>query len=272
MLESCATMEEAIAFYKTYAEPGFAHTKMLIADKSGASVIIGSRNGTLFFEKSDQSRVLGASAPTFEELYAKNPTVNMSHGTKILKQCVTTGTFATKYSNIFDLRTGDISLYRFETEAGPTLLNLYEELKKGEHYYEIPQLKVQLQEAPRPLFLNMKRLVLFEYTTLPGQNPTTTSLPFKLLTDLSKGTIDVSQYAAEIGSELTAAQEEIKAELAQMGDLSAVHAIHKEALRKEVIYYYVVLYQNGRILWKIRFNEEQIVQDLQFRAAAITRL
>src|SRR5664279_1356402 len=35
MLETCATVKEAIAFFRTHAEPGFGTSKILVADKTG---------------------------------------------------------------------------------------------------------------------------------------------------------------------------------------------------------------------------------------------
>src|SRR5690606_14963206 len=69
MLETCATVEEAIAFYRAHAEPGFAQADILIADRTGASVVIGARDGTLFFDRSSQSRAIGYGRSVFEQLH-----------------------------------------------------------------------------------------------------------------------------------------------------------------------------------------------------------
>jgi hypothetical protein len=61
------------------------------------------------------------------------------------------GQYTTKYSNVFDLKTGDIYLYRFPEHGEPVKLNLAEELKNGGHFYDIPQLKEQVGQEPRPL-------------------------------------------------------------------------------------------------------------------------
>src|SRR5690606_4133138 len=60
MLESCASVHEAIAFYKKYREPSFSTARIMIADKTGASVIIGvNENGELLFDISTVSRGFG---------------------------------------------------------------------------------------------------------------------------------------------------------------------------------------------------------------------
>ena len=40
MLESCASVEEAIAFFQSHWEPSFSYAKILIADSTGAGEII----------------------------------------------------------------------------------------------------------------------------------------------------------------------------------------------------------------------------------------
>src|SRR5262245_1708186 len=59
MLETCSTVEEAIAFYEKYHEPSFAYGKMLVADPSGASAVIGAQDGQLVAEKMKRSRGFG---------------------------------------------------------------------------------------------------------------------------------------------------------------------------------------------------------------------
>ncbi|MEM6802976.1 MAG: hypothetical protein AAF696_16320 [Bacteroidota bacterium] len=269
MLESCKNVEEAIEFYKIHAEPSFANATIFIADKTGSSVIIGSKDGKLFFDRSTQSRVLGAGTKTFGTLHEKNPSVDMENGTQILRQCVTTGTFATKYSHIFDLRTGDITLHRFEKEEAPAHLNLHPELQKGEHFYNIPSLKQQLKEEPRALLINMRRMVLFVYEKIQD-NVHANKLPLELLIDLSNGTIDASQYADGFWENLEEEQAEIKASLLSFGTLKYIDPIQKEDQKDDTVYHFVAIYKHGRILWKFRFDKDRIVQNLQVRAAALT--
>lgn len=65
MLERCKTVAQVIRFYQTYREPAFARTTLVVADKSGASVVIGSKNGALYFDTSQTSRGLGFGEATF---------------------------------------------------------------------------------------------------------------------------------------------------------------------------------------------------------------
>jgi len=47
MLETCSTVKEAIAFFQTHKEPSFSYAHILVADHTGASVIIGAKDNRL---------------------------------------------------------------------------------------------------------------------------------------------------------------------------------------------------------------------------------
>ncbi len=59
MLKTCATLDQAIAFYHAHEEPGFWYAKILVAERSGASAVIGARDGRLPVERLDRSRAFG---------------------------------------------------------------------------------------------------------------------------------------------------------------------------------------------------------------------
>jgi hypothetical protein len=151
MLESCATVEEAIAFFQTHWEPSFSYARILIADRSGASVILGAKDGRLTVERANNSRAMGYRGKVAEDCLAQKPEPTLNNAATILRAASQEGHYATKYSNVFDLKTGDIYLYRFPDQGEPVKLNLAEELKKGGHFYDIPQLKEQVGQKPRPL-------------------------------------------------------------------------------------------------------------------------
>lgn len=66
MLERCKTVGEAIKFYQTYREPAFARSTLVIVDKTGASVVIGSKNGKIYFDTAHKSRSFGFGEATFQ--------------------------------------------------------------------------------------------------------------------------------------------------------------------------------------------------------------
>jgi hypothetical protein len=157
MLETCGTVQEAIAFYRQREEPGFARCKLLVADKTGASAIIGYHEGKLQIDISGQCRGFGYGGQTLDAMLAKHPEPTVANGAIILRACRQTGQYATKYSNVFDLKSGEIFLFPFADRDEAVTFNLLEELKKDGHYFDMPQLQQQRQQPLRPLLPNMKR-------------------------------------------------------------------------------------------------------------------
>ena len=157
MLETCATVREAIGFYRSRQEPGFDHCKILVADKTGASAIIGFQDGRLECEEANQCRGMGYGGETLNEMLAKSSECTVTNGASILRACMQTGQYATKYSNIFDLKSGEIFLFPIPDRQEQIRFNLAAELKKGGHYYDMPQIREQLGQPLRPLRPNMKR-------------------------------------------------------------------------------------------------------------------
>jgi len=60
-------------------------------------------------------------------------------------------------NNVFDLRSGEIFLFPFPDQDAQVTFNLFDELKKGGHYYDMPRIQEQLEQPLRPLLPNMKR-------------------------------------------------------------------------------------------------------------------
>jgi len=151
MLQTCASVSEAITFYKKYREPSFAYAKIMIVDKSGFSVIIGARNGELYFDTSSQSRGFGYGERLLNDLLTKSTRPDMETGFPILQACYQQGEYATKYSSVYDLRSSEIFLVLPDSQKTIININLPTELAKGRHYYDMSDIKKQLSEAPRQI-------------------------------------------------------------------------------------------------------------------------
>ena len=146
MMETCATVEEAIGFYQKYQETTFSYARIMIADKTGASVIIGAKNGKLYFDQSHQSRGFGYGGNTLTQLLSQAPKPTLKEGLPILQACYQDGLYATKYSSVYDLRSGEIFLLPAGENKEMTKLNLEAELAKGRHTYDIPQIALSKNE------------------------------------------------------------------------------------------------------------------------------
>jgi hypothetical protein len=139
MLETCATVDEAIAFYEAHNEPAFAGARIFIADRTGASAIIGVKNGRLEVAKTTECRAFGARGDIATRMLTNDRAPTLANATRILRASAQRnffGAFGTQYSNVFDLKTGDIFIFQFPLGNDVVKLNLAEELIKGAHVIE----------------------------------------------------------------------------------------------------------------------------------------
>jgi hypothetical protein len=149
MLETCSTVAEAIAFFHTHKEPSFSYAHMLVADRSGTSAIIGAKDERLQIEQRCCSRGFGYGRRVLATMLPQNGEPTVTNAGAILSAC--RQGYGTKYSNVFDLKSGEIFLFLFPDHPDPVKLNLAEELNKGRHYYDMREIKEQLgQKLRRP--------------------------------------------------------------------------------------------------------------------------
>jgi hypothetical protein len=160
MLQSCATVEEAIHFFEQHWEESFSYGRLLVADRTGKSVILRAKDGKLYAPIVTRSQGMGhrfgmrgnEATPMLERI--SRPT--LADAARLLEFTRQEGVNATKYSVVFDLKTTDIWLYRFPDQPNPVRFNLPRALERGPHYYDIPSLPQQLDESLRPLKDEMK--------------------------------------------------------------------------------------------------------------------
>jgi len=229
MLESCSSIDEAIDFYKTYWEPVFSYAKILIADKTGTSVIIGAKDGNLNIDRAEKSWGFGYGSQALGMMLQEPVQSTVENGFKILNACHQEGKYATKYSNIFDLKNGDIFLHRIEAWHEYVELNLKTELEKGAHYYDIPQIQKQSVEEPKPLQNNMKRFLLDQYRPIRDTEPEITDKIRTFNLDLYKGKLNRDYLTSEIWNELAPKINEFGEEQTkELGEFISLILVNKE--------------------------------------------
>jgi hypothetical protein len=155
MLESCGTVEQAIAFFERNWEESFAYGQLLVADRTGKSAVIRAKDGKLDAPLIRQSQGIGhrfgLRGTEAVSMLAKVSTPTLPDAVRLLRATLQEGVNATKYSVVFNLNAPDIYVYRFPEHSEPTRFNLSQELEKGPHYYDIPDLPSQLTEPLQPL-------------------------------------------------------------------------------------------------------------------------
>lgn len=148
MLEQCATVEEAVAFFRSHWEPSFSYAKILIADLTGASVIIGASGGQMDVRRSTASRGCGFGEHALATGLAQNPAPTLANATRLLTACRQQGPYATRYSNVFDLKSRAIFVTADQSHFAQ--LDLAAELKKGRHSYNLRALATPIARPSNP--------------------------------------------------------------------------------------------------------------------------
>jgi hypothetical protein len=263
LLESCSSVEEAIGFFQTHRESDFSRAKILIADRTGASVIIGANDGKLQVEKANLSRGFGYANRTLQEML---PTLNkptVANGAAILRACLQKGQYATKYSNVFDLKSGDIFLYQFYERDDSVKLNLAAELKKGGHYFDMPQIRRQLAQPPLPLLINMKRFFLDEFPPIPDPDPTLTNHIRTVTVDAMRGNMQQEDYSVEFWKAISPAQKDIQTDLKRYGEFVSIELVGRKNESGNQSYRYRLEFQNATLLMRYVLNENNKVVLIQ---------
>lgn len=265
MLESCKTVPEAIAFYHRYAEPSFAASTMLIADKTGASVIIRAKNGQLQYELSHQSRGFGYGDEALKKMLRPALPSTLESGLPILRACRQEGQYATKYASVYDLRSGDIYLTSLAGKEESVQLNLAAELKKGGHFYDLPRLPQQLAQPSVPLLPDMKRYLAEGYEPLPADEPAVTALVTKVLKEARAGALQPENFTPTFWQMIGPAQKQMQPELEKLGDLLTIKLIE----RKQNSWLYLEDFQKATVLQRIELDAANRIALLKSEAAEL---
>lgn len=172
VLEEAATVDEAIAIYERYFDTvndtSFATARALLADRSGASAIIGWENGRLKITRGDgacqtlgweqdatQRRLIelvertasaASSRPAASTGLSASEVIEALSG--VLSACQQSGKYTTFYSNVYDLERGEVHVYQFHAKSPAVTIDLQRELAKGSHYYDLPKIAEQMKLPP----------------------------------------------------------------------------------------------------------------------------
>ncbi|UCC32600.1 MAG: tetratricopeptide repeat protein [Phycisphaerales bacterium] len=160
-MEKCATVREVttllrdIGPFLNATDPPSTTGAFMFADKSGQSVII---EGDVHIMKEGRFQVMTnfyQSRPELggypcrrydiaKEMLQANQAVTVDLFRRVLaathQEHEVGASNPTVYSNIYDLKKGDIHIYHYHNFTNVVVLNLAEELRKGRHQYDLPSL------------------------------------------------------------------------------------------------------------------------------------
>ena len=254
MLETCATVKDAIAFYRTHYDPTFRQSTILVADRTGASATISAGDGELQVELDGHCRGFGYGEEILEATLTPNSEATVANGFKILRDCRQTGAHATRYSNIYDLKRGDIFLYPFPDRDDEVKLNLTVELQKGAHYYDMPAIKEEMAQAPRPLLLAMKRFPFDEFKPIPDRDPEVTAHVRTIVRNMTEGASRAEDYRSESWKALSDKQKEIQDDMKRLGEFVSLTLLEHREEKGWREYRYRLDFANVALLQRFVFD------------------
>jgi hypothetical protein len=177
-----------------------------------------------------------------------SPLPTIANGFKILRDCRQPGPYATEYSNIYDLKTGDIFLFPYPGRDDEVKFNLAAELKKGAHYYDMPQIHEELTQAPRPLLTNMKRFPMDEFKPIPDKEPKVTAHLRAMIQDAMQGTMHEDDFTVEAWKKALPKQKEVQANAKILGDLVSMTLVDRSDANEQRSYRYRAEFAKATLL------------------------
>jgi len=163
----CATVAEALKYYKTYNESGFKTSMIVLVDTSGQTAFVSWIDGKINIEACKGNCIGGYGGNKVVEKYKEfEGEVTKEKMKDLLEVAHQEGDYPTLYSNIYDLKRKTIYLYNFHNYKEEVAINLEDALKKGTHSVEINDLfKTQM---PRKKFRELQRRhITNELQTIP---------------------------------------------------------------------------------------------------------
>ncbi len=164
ILMECSTVDEAISVYERFNQPDFLYARTMLADRSGRSAILLWDEGAIrILPRRGRYQVLGIGVPVVESRMRKGPPPTVDGLMSVMTGSAQKGEATTLFSVVYDLRKGEATVFNiwrrpsnlFERIFGSrrsreaVVLNLGQELRKGNHFYDIPFLQDQLDQPPR---------------------------------------------------------------------------------------------------------------------------
>ncbi len=138
MLEEAATVEQAIALFRRYNERAFGYARIMIVDRTGASAILGWRDGDLLVVRTSEAwQAMGFGQVIAGTMLPVMGTPTVEGFRDTLKAALQSGRYGTKYSNVYDLQKLEVHVWDFHRGRGPVTYRLAEELEKGDHRYDL---------------------------------------------------------------------------------------------------------------------------------------
>lgn len=168
ILGTCATCEDVKAFFEKSNVPALDRARFPVADGSGASMVVEYGQGRAQFVRSDtwyqiatnfvMSNVTDGNYPcwryrTADKMLSEAKGLSVEIIRDVLEKTHQEGGSLTVYSNIYDLKKGIIYVYNLRNFKEVVVMDLAEELKKGQRRIELPSLFKPMASRPSSSYL-----------------------------------------------------------------------------------------------------------------------
>lgn len=163
VLATCASCEDVKQFFEHYNVPALDLARFPVADRSGASMVVEYAQGRVRFVTSDlwyqiatnfvmsnvkEGRISCWRYRTADSMLSRAKTLNVPLIRDVLESTHQEGGALTVYSNVYDLNQGIVYLYKLRDFEKCVVMNLCDELKKGERRLELPSLFGDGEDSP----------------------------------------------------------------------------------------------------------------------------
>ncbi len=148
ILEEAGSVEEALRFYEIYNETAFLRSRAMFVDRTGASAIVGWKDGKVAIVRGEGVQAMGFGREPAERKLDTMKVLSVRSVASALRAATQDGEYPTQYSNIYDLQRSNVYVYLFHQKIPAVKLNLKRELSRGNHFYNIPRIASQMTEPP----------------------------------------------------------------------------------------------------------------------------
>jgi hypothetical protein len=152
--------------------------------------------------------------------------------------------------------------FQFPEQPDAVKLNLAVELEKGAHDYDLPRIREQLAQAPRPLLDNIQRFLVDEFKPIPDKEPRVTERFRSIMQDLAAGTLNAEDDTVGLWKEFSPQQAEMQADLKRLGKLLSMTLVGRWEEDGQRSYRYRTEFEDATLL-------QRLVLDGQNRIALI---
>jgi hypothetical protein len=147
ILGTCATIEDVQKFFGKYNIRGLERARFPVADRTGASMVVEFAEGGVQFAQSNTwyqiatnfviSNIKDGNYPCWrynaaDKIMSAAKALSVDLIREVLDKTHQEGRSPTVYSNIYDLKKGTVYVYNLRNFKEAVVLNLAEELKKGQ--------------------------------------------------------------------------------------------------------------------------------------------